>query len=223
MRYKIKSFEIRSENAAKPASSAGRWILEWIRRLPRSASGLDIGCGKLRYTAHLAARIKSVTGVDSDVQLDRKQTLFGKTCSIRDYVSESLPNVRVYSANEAGWKRTRYNVILCSNVLSAIPCKKTRRKILRRAYGCLMDGGQFLLTTQYRNSYFNAWRCNSAARRFLDGFLVEGRRGTSFYGLLDARALTQLCRVTGFRILDSGHADELAFVLASRGKERNRS
>jgi 2-polyprenyl-3-methyl-5-hydroxy-6-metoxy-1,4-benzoquinol methylase len=216
MRYIVRGLEIRSENAAKPACSAGRWMLNWIRRLPTGASGLDIGCGKLRYTVPLANRISSVAAVDSTIQLDRQQTMFGRLCSIRQYVSKALRNVTVYSVEDPRWRRKRYDVVLCSNVLSAIPCLRTRKRLVRAAYTCLKPGGTLLLTTQYRNSHFNEWGSTRKAIRYLDGFLVQGKRGTSFYGLLDAKGLTRLCRSCGFQNLDAGHAKELAYVLARR-------
>jgi 2-polyprenyl-3-methyl-5-hydroxy-6-metoxy-1,4-benzoquinol methylase len=216
MRYVVRGLEIRSENAAKPACSAGRWILNWIRQLPTSASGLDIGCGKLRYTVPPAKRISSVAAVDSGIQLERQQAIFGRVCSVRQYVSKTLRNVTVYSVEDPVWRRKRYDIVLCSNVLSAIPCLRTRKRIVKAAYTCLRPKGTLLLTTQYRSSHFAAWRSAHNATRYLDGFLVQGKRGTSFYGLLDAEALTRLCRSCGFRSFDAGHAKELAYVLARR-------
>jgi 2-polyprenyl-3-methyl-5-hydroxy-6-metoxy-1,4-benzoquinol methylase len=216
MRYAIRGLEIRSENAAKPASSAGRWMLNWIRQLPVDAHALDIGCGKLRYTVPLSRRTTSVTAVDSAIQLDRRQRLFGKLASVRAYAAETLSNVKVYELEDRTWHRKRYEIIVCSNVLSAIPCRKTRTRLVRTARTCLSARGRLLLTTQFRNSHFKRWKTARNAARFLDGYLVRGKRGTSFYGLLDAAALAQLCRRCGLRILQTGHAGELAYVLASR-------
>jgi 2-polyprenyl-3-methyl-5-hydroxy-6-metoxy-1,4-benzoquinol methylase len=216
MRYIIHGREIRSENAAKPASSAGRWMLHWIGTLPPGTIGLDLGCGKLRYTIPLAKRIASVTAVDSSVQLNRKQLLFGKVRSIREYASEKLPNVRVCALDKTSWRRRRYQIILCSNVLSAVPCRKARKALISAAHSCLAPQGRLLLTTQYRNSYFEGWRGAHRATPYMDGFLVRGKRGTSFYGLLNADALARLCRTSGFRILRAGHVKELAYVLADR-------
>jgi len=216
MRYRVRGLEIRSENAAKPASSAGKWMLDRIRELSPSAIGLDIGCGKLRYTVPLAKRISEVTAVDSAEQLRRKQKLFGKRCSIREHASTCLPNVIVRSLDEREWSRRRYQIILCSNVLSAIPSMKTRRKLVSTAYKCLARRGQFILTTQYRNSHFDSWKTSPSATRYLDGYMVKGRRGTTFYGLIGAPALRRLCETVGFRIVAAGHNKELAFVLATR-------
>jgi 2-polyprenyl-3-methyl-5-hydroxy-6-metoxy-1,4-benzoquinol methylase len=221
MHYTVRGLEIRSENAAKPASSASHWMLDWIQRQPRGARGLDLGCGKLRYTVPLARRISSVTAVDSVVQLNRRQTLFGKVRTVKDYISASLPNVRARSIDDRSWRRQRYQIILCSNVLSAIPCRVTRRRIVRAAYKCLAPGGKFLLTTQYRNSHFDSWRHNHRAKRYLDGYLVKNDRGVSFYGLLDSNALNRLCTLCGFEVHDSGHEREIAYVVAGKATKKS--
>jgi 2-polyprenyl-3-methyl-5-hydroxy-6-metoxy-1,4-benzoquinol methylase len=216
MRYKVGDVEIRSENAAKPGSSAGRWVLAWIATLERDSTALDLGCGKFRYTVHLARRLRHVTAVDSSEQIGRTQTLFGNRCSLRDYALRNLSNVSVYAVEESGWRRSRYPVILCSNVLSAIPCGKTRREVVRNAYDQLHPDGQFLVTTQYRNSHFTGWQTDPRARQYLDGFLVAHQGGTSFYGMINAGALVRLCQKTGFTVIRSGHVKELAYVLATR-------
>ncbi len=220
MRYRVRGLEIRSENAAKPASSAGRWMLAWIRSLPRNTKALDLGCGKLRYAVPLARRVASVTAVDSTIQLNRKQLLFGKLRSVRSYASTSFRNVQVYALEDTAWRRRRYEIVLCSNVLSAVPCRKTRRAILRAAAASLAPEGKLLITTQYRNSHFDGWGAVRSAVRYLDGFLVRGKRGASFYGLLDATSLARLCRACGLRILRAGHVKELAYVLADRATKR---
>ena len=66
------------------------------------------------------------------------------------------------------------------------------------------------------NSHFSGWKAAHRAAPYLDGFLVHGKRGTSFYGLLDACALARLCRASGFKILSAGHVKELAYVVAKR-------
>jgi len=191
-------------------------MLNWINKLPRAAKVLDLGCGKLRYTVPLAKRVSSVIAVDSAIQLDRKQLLFGKKRSVREYVSKALPNVHLNSFDNENWRLRRYDIILCSNVLSAIPCRKTRKALMKAARCCLAAHGELLVTTQYKNSHFENWRTTKKATKYLDGFLVRGKRGTSFYALLDCTALARLCRHCGLRILKAAHVKELAYVLANR-------
>lgn len=216
MRYKVSGLEIRSENAAKPACCAGTWMLNWISCLRKDETGLDLGCGKLRYTVHLAGALASVTAVDSALQVDRTQTLFGLSASVRAYAIAHLPNVRVCALEEDAWQRDRYAVVLCSNVLSAIPSRRVRKRLVATAYRLIAIGGTFLLTTQYRNSHFSGWKSNPQAYRYCDGFLVRTARGASFYGLIDSVALTNLCRSAGFSVVKAGHEKELAYVIATK-------
>lgn len=216
MRYTVRGHEVRSENAAKPAGSAGCWLLSWIADLDCSCNGLDLGCGKLRYTVPLSKRVRSVVAVDSQIQVDRVQTLFGTKSSVRRYATEKLPNVRVYSLTERAWRRRRYDFVLCSNVISAIPSRKVRAELVATAHERLRHRGVFLLTTQFRNSYFTNWASDPRAIRHCDGFLVRGAKGASFYALLDSDALVKICCEAGFSIINSGHARELAFVIATR-------
>jgi SAM-dependent methyltransferase len=216
MRYLVRHAEIRSENAAKPPSAASKRLLAWIRRLPPEAIGLDLGCGKLRYTIPLSKRIAVVSAVDSEIQLNREQRIGHKVCSVREYAADCLANVNVYSVDDPAWMENRYDVILCSNVLSAIPKQKVRLQLLRAAHDCLRAAGIVLITTQYRNTHFSSWKSHVNAKPFLDGYIVRGPKGTSFYGMLDARALERLCKIVGFEILDFGHVGETAFVLSRR-------
>ncbi len=216
MRYKVRGVEIRSENAAKPGCCAGAWVLNWISHLSSTEHGLDMGCGKLRYTIPLASVLSSVTAVDSKVQVDRCQAVLGVRASVREYAARYLSNVRVCALEERHWQRDRYGVVLCSNVLSAIPSRTIRKRVVATGYERLRKGGTFLLTTQYRNSHFSAWDTDPRATRYSDGFLVKAYRGTSYYALLDSEALSTFCRSVGFSILNAGHVRELAYVLATR-------
>ena len=220
MRYSVRGNEVRSENAAKPACSAGAWLLNWITQLDSRDTALDLGCGKLRYTVPLAIALRSVTAVDSSAQLDRTQKLFGIQTSIREYAAEYLPNVRVCALEETDWRREQFGVVLCSNVLSAIPSRSIRNQVVRTAYQRLANGGVFLLTTQYKNSHFAAWGSNPRASRYCDGFLVKTTHGVSFYALLDSTALVTLCRSSGLTIIEAGHAKEIAYVIATRGNRK---
>jgi hypothetical protein len=137
-RYRVRGCEVRSENAAKPAESAGGWLLTWLRRLEPSLDGLDLGCGKLRYTVPLSNRINRVMAVGSQIQVDRVQTSFGCKCTVREY----LPNVSVNATIEREWRRQRYDFILCSNVLSAIPDRRERASLISSAFERLKHGAR---------------------------------------------------------------------------------
>jgi hypothetical protein len=122
----------------------------------------------------------------------------------------------VYSLDERGWQKRHYDVVLCSNVLSAIPFSRVRKQLMATAYDRLAASGELLVTTQFRNSRFSDWRFNPHAQQFHDGFLVSRYGGASFYGLIDALALARLCRSVGLTIRESGHAKEVAYVIATK-------
>ena len=216
MRYLVRGCEIRSENAAKPTSQTGDWLLKWIKDLCPQSDGLDLGCGKLRYTIPMSKRIRSVTAVDSRVQVDREQVISGERSTVRRYVARHLQNVCVNAVEDKQWQEVRFDVVLCSNVLSAIPVREVRNELVLSAHRGLKRHGIFLLTTQFRNSYFSAWLTDSRVTKYCDGFLVKGAKGASFYALLDSRALVTICRRAGFSIIRSGHSKEVAFVIATR-------
>src|SRR5207248_3304397 len=111
-----------------------------------------------------------VTAVDSEIQLGRKQKIGRKFCSIREYAANCLSNVSVYSCYDRRWMKECYDVILCTNVLSAIPKQKVRTQLLQTVHDSLRSRGIFLLTTQYRNTHFSAWESHANARAFLDGY-----------------------------------------------------
>lgn len=164
----------------------------------------------------MSRRIKHVTAVDSRVQVDRVQTLFGRHSTVRRYAAEHFSNIRVHAVEEGTWKRHRYDIIICTNVLSAIPSKRIRRELVLCAHQRLRRGGTFLLTTQFRNSHFSNWARDPRATRHCDGFLVRGPKGASFYALLDCDMLVAICRRAGLSIVDSGHVRELAYVVATK-------
>ena len=66
---------------------------------------------------------------------------------------------------------TKYDFILCANVLSAIPLANVRSMTLRRLAGALEKKGRCLFVTQYRHSCFKEMaRSNMLFRISTDGF-----------------------------------------------------
>lgn len=218
MRYHVKGRVIRSENAAKPATQACKWVLSYIRRLPRNSTGLDYGCGKLRYTIPLARRIKKVFAVDSHVQVSRLQKIKGRLSTIPQYASQRLPNVVICTVGQANWRATRYDVALVLNVLSAIPVYRVRIDILRTVWGLVRPGGSMLAVTQFWSSYFRRWERSPSAVEHLDGWLVKSRAGDSFYGLIDLKSLERHCRQAGVNIAETGYcrSGESAYLVGRK-------
>jgi 2-polyprenyl-3-methyl-5-hydroxy-6-metoxy-1,4-benzoquinol methylase len=215
VRYRIQGTLVKTENCAKPCSQASTWVLAWIRTLPNSAVALDFGCGKLRYTIPLAKQLRSVVAVDSSHQIFRRQTINGKYTTVRAYAKRFLGNARVCAVESERWQRT-FDIILCANVLSAIPERKVRQQVLRCLAGRLKTNGKMLVCVQFRNSHFEGWKHNSRARRYKDGWLVKNARGTSFYGIIPPESLITACKQANLNVVSGGSHGESAFVIAAR-------
>lgn len=198
MRYRVNNVEIRSENAAKPSNIPGRDVMEWIDSLPRWARVLDYGCGKFRYTIPLSKRVRHVHAVDSVVQVERTQIINGIKGSLKTYALKYLPNVAVGSVENEEWKENTYDFALCANVLSAIPDVGVRLTVLRRLHSTLRPGGTAFIVTQFSSTYFKIYESNPNSERFLDGWLIRGSRGASFYGIIPPERVESMCRDAGF-------------------------
>ena len=214
MRYRAKGHLIRSENAAKPPTQAARDVLLFIERLPKVGRGCDFGCGKLRYAIPLARRSKRLTLVDSEIQLTRRQILFGTRTSVIEYVQKHLPTTSVVTVREFLHLGGTYDFILCANVLSAIPSARERSTILRGILQALGGAGRCLFITQYRNSYFSSVARQPGATAHMDGWILRTSRGSFYYGLLPLEKLKRLLSRHGYAVVDAWTAGQSAFVLA---------
>ena len=217
MHYHVLGKTIRSERAAKSWRQPSAHVLAWIAALPRSFVALDYGCGKLRYTIPLASRVKSVQAVDSALQLKRLQCVGGYQTTVSAYVAKHLPNARALDVDSEAWRRRRYDAVLCTNVLSAIPTAGARMRVLNSIGDVLKPRGRVLLSTQYRNEYFRRYRDVEGAERCLDGWLVPcpaEPNAATFYGLIDRYALTALADSAGLGVIQSYHRGESAYVVA---------
>jgi 2-polyprenyl-3-methyl-5-hydroxy-6-metoxy-1,4-benzoquinol methylase len=183
MRYKVKGIEIRSENAAKPLSQRSAYLSYWIRSHPRVHAILDYGCGKLRYAPLLAQRARTLTLVDSEIQLGRVQMIGKELTTARDYARDHWPHSRILTSEEFSRRGGRYDLVLCVNVLSAIPIPKIRSRSLRLIASCLKPAGRCLFVTQYRNSYFRQIVQSRKATKHLNGWILKSRGGHSYYGI----------------------------------------
>ncbi len=201
MRYLIAGRTVRSHNAALSPARPNPLVLEWIRGLPPDSTAVDFGCGKLRHLLPLAKRVSRVVGIDSEEQLERTITLNNQRVSVCEYVQRVVKNGRVYPVEGRAWRRLRFDVGLCTNVLSAIPCRASRRDVLVGLKGLLRPGSHALITTHYHSDKFEAFADRPGARRHMDGYLIETRRGTHFYGVIRPPALKSACRAAGFRVV----------------------
>lgn len=217
MHYRVRGFVVRSENAAKPHSQASAAVVSWIKEQPRVHHALDYGCGKLRYSGALASRAHRLTLVDSLVQIDRVQSLCGTLGSVREYAATHWLRSRVLSAAEF-WRRVapEFDLVLCANVLSAIPSRRMRSRALMAIHASLTTGGKCLFVNQYRNSEFKATVERATATPLHYGWLLQGHRGVSYYGLWPVDRTVRALRARGYRIHEAWRRAESSFVLAGR-------
>jgi SAM-dependent methyltransferase len=212
VRYKVDKYIIRSENAAKLPTEASGPLVSWINAQPSVSDVLDYGCGKLRYAAYLARRATRLTLVDSAIQLDRPRA-GRREMSVRQEAVARWPHARVLDLEAFNTDRRRYQLILCANVLSAIPSPSVRATVLRALADRLTTNGRCLFVVQFRNSYFREIVRSPRARPHLDGWLYDGPRGASYYGVLPNAKLEKLVRRYGHRIERSWTVGESALVL----------
>lgn len=93
-----------------------------------------------------------------------------------------------------------YNLITCTNVLSAIPCKETLNSVILSIKKLLSSDGIAVFINQHRSSYFKKFE---SGKRHLNGYLYSNQKSTSYYGIFN-RAVTQdLLLEHGFEIIKS--------------------
>ncbi len=213
MRYKVKGLEIKSENAAKSHRQASRYLLRFIKTLPKMKKACDYGCGKLRYAKPLSQRCRQLALVDSAVQLERKQVLFGDRTTIREYVGKRLYNARTMTVEEFDTDDEKYDFVLCANVLSAIPQVRVRSFLLRSIFQHLAPSGRCLFVTQFRNSYFKQMIASSRSIPHLDGWILPSKNGASYYGIISPKKLMPLLKRHGYTVHNLWVEGQSAFAL----------
>ena len=215
LRYSVGKLEIRSENAAKPGSQASASLVDWLEKQNRAGRVLDYGCGKLRYAGVLAKNCRSITLVDSTVQLDREQIIAGERTTVRRY-AKKWRHARVISVEDFPDDKVSFDFVLCSNVLSAIPCRDARAAALELIRSKLSRNGCALFVVQFRNSFYRDLRNRKGVTRYLDGYLLRTPKGTFYYGIIPPHKLARLVRAAHFTVEKSWIQGESALVLARR-------
>jgi SAM-dependent methyltransferase len=192
--------------------------LRELARWPVDSTVLDFGCGKLRYALPLSRRVKSVTVVDSAVQVDRSQRIGGRITTVR-LAAQERANMSVFALAESGWKNRKYDRILCANVLSAIPTSRARRELMLTIHRLLRRTGKALILNQHRNSAFEKYAERADATPYFDGWLIESRSGPRFYGLIGTKALQKLCEASGLHCEKLGVWDQTAYAYVTADRE----
>ena len=216
MHYEIQpGIVIKTENAAKPESQSSTFLKLLPADLPRVFSSVDFGCGGLRYCDAILERTDSLAIVDSEIQLSRNQILKGTKSTIRDIIGRSN-RICIYNDTEFARLNEEFDRAFCINVLSAIPVIAMRSHIMEVIRSHLRPKGVCLYTVQYRNSDFNRMRSMPNARAWEDGYLIDSRRGFSFYGLISPDCLASMVKRAGFSISDMQRNEGSVYMLAYR-------
>lgn len=218
MQYKIRGKIIASELAAKPPSQASRYLAAWLRNHDSVPAAVDYGCGKLRYTAALAGMAKSLTLVDSSVQLDRQQSIDGKLTTVRLLAKKKWPSVRIETVTEFEANlRPKFDFALCANVLSAIPDETVRSRALTSIKKRLKARGKLLVVNQHTNSSFTQLSERDDTIAHLDGWMMQRKNSASYYGILDRKKTRDILEGEGYRILDHWVEGQSNYALVTVG------
>ena len=214
MHYKIKEYVIESELAAKSVLQPNQNVLKYISNIPSFYTVLDYGCGKLRYTLPLSKRVKKVVAIDSAEQIKKLQIINGQRTSLSEV---KIDNVTVCALEDSKWRAEAYDLVLCTNVLSAIPFESIREEVIRNACSVLKETGQLYITVQYRNSYFSQYNQRQDVEIFEDGWLIlKNKQRGMFYAPLTSDYIVKLCQKSGFTNFHICNKDGSCYITAKK-------
>lgn len=218
MRYKIRTasgwIEIKSENAALSHQFQSKCLVDFLKSRALVSKSLDYGCGKLRYTNELRKISDTVMLADSEIQLTRVQEICGKRTSIRDFAKKNWNDVNVSNLNELADNSSKYDFILCCNVLSAIPRKNLVLKTLKILSSKLAKRAECLIVNQHSNSHFTKWKTEGIKWEY--GWLYKGRRGYSYYGIINKIVLDEILPKAGFTKIQIWIEGQSTYSLCSK-------
>lgn len=212
MHYQINDIIIKSELAAKPPSQTNKNVLQYISLLSNEYEVLDYGCGKLRYSIPISQKVKRVIAIDSKEQVDTYKKIGNRYCRPRD-MSDS--NLTVLSIDEMKWDESKFDVVFCTNVLSAIPFENERLKLLTNAKKVLKINGTLFISVQYRNSYFKSYGQRKDVIKYNDGWLIKkkSKNQYAFYAELSPDYIVELCKKVGYSSFFIRKKDGSCFIV----------
>lgn len=215
MRYRVNRIIVKSENAAKSVFQQSKFFVEEIRNLEPVSVSMDYGCGKLRYLKVYSKISDEVYLHDSEIQLFRQQSIFGKKQSIAQYAKHKN-YISLFGRHDVTTKKSIFDRIFCINVMSAIPILSVRWRVLKNCFRLLKAGGELVITHQYRNSDFTRMRNLPNAYEYRDGFVINSLRGHSFYSTFSRETLIRRIEEYGFRIQTTKIYDGTIFIVAMK-------
>lgn len=201
MHYKIGNCLIKSENAAKSHKQQSIYLRNLINSEDKIESTLDYGCGKLRYSEILVSKSSKQVFIDSQLQLERQQIIHNERTSITEFVKIKYRNASTIALENIDNIADKFDFILCSNVISAIPCVNERSKSIKRIKRLLKNGGKALFVCQYKDIYFESYKSRADCEEYFDGFLIKNKKSYSFYGLITPIILEKLITDNGMKII----------------------
>lgn len=166
----------------------------------------------------MSRKARHITLLDSQVQITRTQTIHSVKTSVELFAKNSLKNASVYYLENFDFSKQQFDFILCSNVLSAIPDKSTRVKLLDNIYNILHDNGTALITIQYRNSYFNTYNNRKGVEKYEDGWLIKKNNSYSFYGIIPPQQLIEMCLNSNLKIESAYKHDGSIYLTVARNQ-----
>lgn len=213
MHYRVNGWVVRAERTAKPRSQASGALKRWILEEKNRGDVLDFGCGRLRYAHELSMVAETLTFVDSQEQLRRTCTFESRRETVAEHAVRLCPKARTLDCQAFIADDQRYDFILCANVLSSVPVRRERQRIMRLLASRLKASGRCLFVTQYRNSYYRELEHHPGATRHLDGLLVNRGSTSTFYGLVRKNSIIRLARLNGLQTERAWTEGQSAYVL----------
>lgn len=215
MHYKINDTIVKLENAAKPTFTPSRYMLYLLEQyISKKDTVLDYGCGKLRYTIPVSKIAKSVYGVDSKEELFRSIKIKGQKTTITNF-SEKYKNIYLHTTTAKSWQEIKYDKIILSHVLSAIPHEKDRIKIVKKLYKVMHENSVLIACTNHRMSYFKKWDKSPKIDKYNDGYFVK-EPAPSYFGVINKAKLTNYFIKNKFEILKSYIEEDNAYCICKR-------
>ncbi|MBA6390008.1 class I SAM-dependent methyltransferase [Colwellia sp. BRX10-3] len=208
MQYLLNDNVVKSENAAKPHSQKAKDVHDYLISLGKVNKTLDFGCGKLRYADSIVEMSESVTFLDSKIQLTRQQMVKNEKTSVANYVSNNYLNCDCVPYEDVDKIQTKFDLIVCTNVISAIPCPETIQNIFRIFSDLISSNGKVIVINQHRSSYFKKFE---SGEKHLFGYLYESRRGTSYYGIITKTVVKDLVAEHDIEVVNDWVSGDITF------------